>query len=164
LSNAGRSSAFRLSRTLGLEPAVVGLVMSVGPVVAALAGVPAGRLVDRWGPRRMTIAGLIGIATGCFILSALSPALRIPGYVAPIVVVTADYALFQAANNTAIMTDISPDQRGAVSGMLNLSRNLGLITGASVMGAVYAATGLRTAFAVAGGLIVLALTIASVRR
>ncbi len=37
------------------------------------------------------------------------------------------------------MKDVRPDQRGAVSGLLNLSRNLGLITGASVMGAVFAA-------------------------
>lgn len=36
------------------------------------------------------------------------------------------------------MTDARPDQRGVISGMLNLSRNLGLITGASVMGAVFA--------------------------
>lgn len=35
------------------------------------------------------------------------------------------------------MTGIEPDQRGTISGMLNLSRNLGLITGASVMGAVF---------------------------
>jgi predicted MFS family arabinose efflux permease len=36
------------------------------------------------------------------------------------------------------MRDIHPDQRGVTSGLLNLSRNLGLITGASVMGAVFA--------------------------
>ena len=35
------------------------------------------------------------------------------------------------------MTDTRPDQRSTVSGMLNLSRNLGLITGASIMGAVF---------------------------
>jgi predicted MFS family arabinose efflux permease len=64
--------------------------------------------------------------------------LGISSYHAPIVVVTAGYALFQAANNTAVMTNIRPDQRGVISGMLNLSRNLGLITGASVMGAVFA--------------------------
>ena len=64
--------------------------------------------------------------------------LGIAGYVAPLVFVTAGYALFQAANNTAVMTDIRPDQRGVMSGMLNLSRNLGLITGAAVMGAVFA--------------------------
>ena len=86
----------------------------------------------------MTIVGLIGMAAGSFILSVMPATLGIAGYIAPIVVITAGYALFQAANNTAVMTDIRPDQRGVISGMLNLSRNLGLITGASVMGAVFA--------------------------
>ena len=85
-------------------------------------------------------------------------------------------ALCQTATNTAVMTDIHPGQRGVISGILNLSRNLGLITGASVMGAVFAlasgtsditaarpeavATGMRITFAVAGILIVVALSIA----
>jgi MFS family permease len=146
-------------------------------VVAALTGVPAGRVVDRFGSQRMTVAGLIGMAAGCFVLSMMPAAFGITGYVAPIVVVTAGYALFQAANNTAVMTNIPPDRRGVVSGMLNLSRNLGLITGASVMGAVFAlasatsdvalarpdavAAGMRITFAVAGMLSVAALAIAA---
>lgn len=167
---------FYLSRALGLDAALVGIVLSVGPLVVALTGVPAGRIADRFGARRMTIAGLIAIAAGSFILSMLPTALGIPGYIAPIVVITVGYALFQTANNTAVMTDIGADQRGVMSGLLNLSRNLGLITGASVMGAVFAfasatadittadpqavATGLRITFAVAGILIVVALAIA----
>ena len=167
---------FYLSRALGLDAALVGLVLSVGPLVAALTGVPAGRIADRFGAQRMTIVGLIGIAAGSFILSMMPATLGIPGYIAPIVVITAGYALFQTANNTAVMTDIRPDQRGVISGMLNLSRNLGLITGASVMGAVFAlasatidittarpeavATGMRITFAVAAILIVVALAIA----
>ena len=129
---------FYLSRALGLEAALVGLVLSAGPLVAALTGVPAGRIVDRFGAQRMTIVGLIGIAAGSFVLSMMPATFGVAGYIAPIVVITAGYALFQAANNTAVMTDIRPDQRGVISGMLNLSRNLGLITGASVMGAVFA--------------------------
>jgi MFS family permease len=86
----------------------------------------------------MTIIGLAGMAAGAFILSRMPAAFGLPGYIAPIAVITVGYALFQTANNTAVMTDIRPDQRGVVSGMLNLSRNLGLITGASVMGAVFA--------------------------
>jgi hypothetical protein len=74
------------------------------------------------------------------------------------------------------MTDIRPDHRGVIAGMLNLSRNLGLITGASVMGAVFAlasatieitaarpeavANGMQITFAVAGVLIVVALATA----
>ena len=157
---------FYLSRALGLDAALVGLVMSVGPLVAALTGVPAGRIVDRFGApahdhRRAHRDGG-RVASPCRMLPAT---LGIAGYVAPIVVVTAGYALFQAANNTAVMTDVRPDQRGVISGMLNLSRNLGLITGASVMGAVFAlasaatdittarpeavAAGMRITFAVA---------------
>jgi EmrB/QacA subfamily drug resistance transporter len=166
---------FYLSLALGLDAARVGLVLAVGPIVVALTAAPAGRIADRFGARRMTTAGLIGMAAGASMLSMLPATLGIPGYVAPIVVVTAGYALFQTANNTAVMADIGPDQRGVVSGMLNLSRNLGLITGASVMGAVFAfasaatdvttarpeavATGMRTTFAVAAALIVIALAI-----
>jgi len=167
---------FYLARGLGLDAARVGLVLSVGPLVAALTGVPAGRVTDRFGPRRMTIAGLSAIAAGSAVLSGLPTTLGVVGYLAPMVVITAGYAVFQTANNTAVMTDIRPDQRGVISGMLNLSRNLGLVTGTSVMGAVFAlasatsdvttarpdaiATGMRTTFAVAAILIVVALALA----
>jgi EmrB/QacA subfamily drug resistance transporter len=171
---------FYLARALGLDAALVGLVVSAGPVVAALTGVPSGRIVDRFGARRMVITGLIAIAAGSLGLSLLPAALGIAGYVAPMSVITAGYALFQAANNTAVMTGVRADQRGVVSGMLNLSRNLGLITGASAMGAVFAfgsraaditaahpeavAAGMRTTFAVAALLMLAALAIAWPRR
>lgn len=167
---------FYLSGALGLGTALVGLALSVGPLVAALTGMPAGRLVDRFGTRRMTLVGLVAMALGTGALSMIPADFGILAYLAPIAVITASYALFQAANNTAIMTDIRPDQRGVIAGMLSLSRNLGLITGASVMGAVFAfasatanittashaaiANGMRITFAVAALLIVLALGIA----
>jgi EmrB/QacA subfamily drug resistance transporter len=168
---------FYLSLALGLDAAVVGLVLSVGPLVAALAGVPAGRMADRFGAHRMTVVGLIGLTAGCFLLSMMPTTFGIPGYIASLAVITIGYALFQTANNTAVMTDIRPDQRGVISGMLSLSRNLGLITGASVMGAVFAltsattdittvhpeaiATGMQITFAVAAMLIVVALAVAA---
>src|ERR1043165_1553429 len=91
---------FYLADPLGLTPALVGIVMSAGPLVAALMGIPAGRIVDRFGAQWMTLAGLAGIAAGCLALALLSPRFGIAGYIVPIVVVTAHYALFQAANNT----------------------------------------------------------------
>jgi EmrB/QacA subfamily drug resistance transporter len=167
---------FYLSRGLGLETALVGLALSVGPLVAALTGLPAGSFVDRFGAQRMTIIGLVGIAIGSSVLSMMPVSFGVVGYIAPIVVITSSYAVFQAANNTVIMTIIRPDQRGVISGMLSLSRNLGLITGASAMGAVFAlasattdittacpeavATGMRITFVVAAILICVALYIA----
>jgi predicted MFS family arabinose efflux permease len=115
---------------------------------------------------------------GTSVLTLFPTGFGIPGYIAPLAVITGSYALFQAANNTAVMTHIRPDQRGVVSGMLTLSRNLGLITGASLMGAVFAmgaatsdllkappvavVSGMRVTFGVAAGLISLALAIAFV--
>jgi EmrB/QacA subfamily drug resistance transporter len=163
---------FYLAQALGLSAVGVGLVLSVGPLVAALTGVPAGYIADRFGARRMTLVGLVAVALGCFLLSILPSSLGIGGYLAPLVVITLGYAVFQTANNTTVMAEVQADQRGVVSGLLNLSRNLGLITGASVMGAVFAmasatadittahpeaiARGLRVTFSVALGLIGLA--------
>jgi MFS family permease len=168
---------FYLTGALALDAASVGLVMSSGPLVAALTGVPAGRSVDRFGAHRMSIAGLIAMALGSSILPMLPTRFGVPGYIVPLVAITAGYALFQAANNTAVMTNIRADQRGVISGLLNLSRNLGLITGASVMGTVFAlgsatsnimgahpeavAAGMRITFAVAALLVVIALAIAA---
>ena len=167
---------FYLSRALGLDAAHVGLALSVGPLVAAFTGVPAGRIADRFGAQRMALVGLVGVGAGSLALSMLPATRGIAGYVVPMVVITAGYAQFQAANNTAVMADVGPDQRGVISGMLNLSRNLGLVTGASVMGAVFAfasasadiatahpaavATGMRATFAVAAILVGAALAIA----
>ena len=72
------------------------------------------------------------------------------------------------------MSAISADQRGVVSGLLNLSRNLGLITGAALMGAAYAyvsarvetgpmqaaASGMRATFAVGTIIVIAALMLA----
>ena len=171
---------FYLARALGLDAVGVGLVLSVGPLVAALAGVPAGRMADRFGARRMTLAGLIALGLGCFTLSVLPRTFGIAGYLAPMVIITLGYAVFQTANNTVVMSNVAPDRRGLVSALLNLSRNLGLITGASVLGAVFAlasnsidinaappeavASGMRVTFMVAWGLIGTACLIALASR
>lgn len=131
---------FYLSGALGLNAAMVGLVMSCAPATVALCGVPSGRLVDRIGAARTSLIGLAGISVGGLLLAVLPTAWGLPAYVLPLIVVAFHYALFQTANNTAVMKDVSPEQRGAVSGLLNLSRNLGLITGAAFVGALFAAT------------------------
>ncbi len=164
---------FYLARGLGLAAPLVGLALSVGPLVAALTGVPAGRLADHWGAARVTLLGLAAMVVGALLLALLPSALGVSGYVASIAVLTGGYGLFQTANNTAVMADVAPTQRGLVSGLLNLARNLGLVSGASLMGAVFAshaedigqaqalAKGMHLTFAVAAALLLAALAIAA---
>ncbi|WKV51617.1 MFS transporter [Dickeya fangzhongdai] len=109
-------------------------------MAAALTGAVAGRWVDQVGTMRMTIRGLALIIVGCGALSVIPYSGGIVGYVLPMLSLTAGYALFQTANNTSLMKTVVPTQRGLVSGILNLSRNLGLITGAAMMGSLFAQT------------------------
>ncbi|MGW6005818.1 MFS transporter [Oerskovia enterophila] len=130
---------FYLAGGLGLDEAAIGLTLAVGPVVSALTGIVAGRVVDRAGAAAMTSVALLTMTAGAVLLVVLPPAWGLPGYVLALVVLTPGYQLFLAANNTAVMTTADARRRGTVSGVLSLSRNLGLIAGASAMGAVFAA-------------------------
>jgi len=129
---------FYLSQALSLGPVETGLVMSIGPGVAALVGLPAGRLVDSHGSAKVMIAGLLGVIAGAASMTILPTCLGTVGYIVGLSTITAGYALFQAANNTAVMTRAPSDRKGLTSALLGLARNLGLITGASAMGAVFA--------------------------
>ncbi|PBB69186.1 MFS transporter [Mesorhizobium sp. WSM4312] len=129
---------FYLSRGLGLDAAMVGVVLSTGPLVSTLSALLAGRLSDRFGAHRMMIAGLTSLATGTFLLSLAMTKLGIASYVVPITVTCFGYTLFQTSTNAAVMSGVGAGERGVISGLLNLSRNLGLVTGASLMGAIFA--------------------------
>jgi MFS family permease len=156
---------FYLSRAFGLAAGELGLAVACGPLVAALCAAPAGRWVDRIGAARATRFGLLGVGGGALVLALAAGHLGLVGYMAAVACMTASYALFQTANNTGVMTGVAGPRRGVVSGLLNLSRNLGLMTGTALMGAVFwqaaqeggAAAGLRASFTLAAAMIGLAL-------
>jgi EmrB/QacA subfamily drug resistance transporter len=129
---------FYLVGALKLDTSQTGMILTIGPGVVALLSYPSGKLADRNGPSKASLLGLLVIGTGCAILAIL-PAAGVPGYVAPLLLIAAGYSIFQTANNTAVMSRAQDDRPGVISGLLNLSRNLGLITGASLMGAVFSA-------------------------
>lgn len=120
----------------------------------------------------MLALGLIALAVGAFALSILPDVFGVGGYIAAIAILTPGYQLFQAANNTTVMSGIRAEHRGVISGLLNLSRNLGLIIGTSAMGAVFSfgvgtsaiedatsgsiADGMQLVFVVAGTLMIAA--------
>ncbi|MGJ8626404.1 MAG: MFS transporter [Sulfitobacter sp.] len=128
---------FFLASSLGLNDALIGLVMAVGPAVAALSGVPAGRLTDRFGAQRVMIMGVVQTLLGLLCLAFLPRYFGVAGYVAALLVLTPAFQLFLAANNTAVLAGAGTDQRGRLSGLLGLSRNIGLMTGASAMSSLF---------------------------
>ncbi|MFB4375997.1 MFS transporter (plasmid) [Agrobacterium tumefaciens] len=167
---------FYLSLGLGLTVPEVGAVMAIGPVISIVSGVPSGRLVDAWGSGRMLVIGLALLGVGALMLAIVPGTIGVAGYVLSIIVLTPGYQLFQAANNAAALADVAKDRRGTVSGLLGLSRNIGLIAGASAMGLVFAlgvgttdvteasalaiASGMRLTFLIAGAGAVAAFVVA----
>lgn len=164
---------FHLALGLRLSPSTTGLVMAVGPAISIMIGLPAGQLVDRYGPALTLRIGLTLIAAGCAIIALSAQDHGVGGYMLAIAILTPGYQLFQAANNTSVLADMPAAWRGRTSGLLSLSRNLGLILGASAMARLFAtgagaadiaratpeaiAAGTALAFAIAAGLMLAAL-------
>lgn len=128
---------FYLHGVFELDMATVGLMISGGPLLAALAGMPAGWLVDRFGSRRVARLGLMVMMSALLGLATLSATYGPLGYLLPILLLTAGYALFQTANNSAVVGAATEQARGSVAGLLTLSRNLGQLTGAAGLGGLF---------------------------
>lgn len=124
---------FYLTFALRLDVAAVGIIMSAGPIMSAISGVPAGRATDRFTTSTVIKAGLLTIVFGLICLASLPRLFGVCGYVVAICLLTPGFQLFLAANNTEVMMNAPEDRKGTTSGLLSLSRNLGFIIGASAM-------------------------------
>ena len=140
---------FYLHGAFALDMGTVGLMISMGPLLAALSGMPAGWLVDRVGANPVVRLGLGLMVVAAGLLALLDRALGPLGYLLPILLLTAGYALFQTANNSAVVGEAEGASRGAVAGLLTLSRNLGQLTGAAGLGGLFAALAGRPDLALA---------------
>jgi MFS family permease len=130
---------FVLSRSFGLSLHNVGLVMGMGPLMTVVAAMIAGRLADRINGRLVAIAGLAFFTLGAVGLATLRTDIGIGAYLIPVALIGFGYGTFQTSNNSVILAECEPGRRGTVSGWLGLSRNIGLIGGAALIGALFGA-------------------------
>ena len=167
---------FYLCGVFGLGLTEVGLWISGGPLLAACTGLPAGWLVDRLGAGAVVRLGLGTMLIATLGLVTFPISWGPLGYLLPILLLTTGYALFQTANNGAVVGAASEQHRGAVAGLLTLARNLGQLTGTAGLGGLFAVlvggenlgiasaaalrSGMQLSFALAGLLIGLSLWVA----
>ncbi|HWQ42037.1 MAG TPA: MFS transporter [Desulfosporosinus sp.] len=138
IMSIGMVLPFFLSDAQGLPTFEVGLLIAVGPLATTVMGPIAGKAAARFGNRPVMISGMIGFGIGCLLMTTLTPSSNPIGFAIRIAISNGSFAFFQTPNNAAIMASAKPEQRGVISGLLNLARTLGLTTGASLMGAVFA--------------------------
>lgn len=128
---------FYLGGVLKLPEVQIGLVMSVGPLISMLCGIPSGRLVDAWSARAVMRLGFAALTIGAFGLVLLPGPFGVAGYLVAIAFLTPGFQMFQAANNTEVMAQAEEARRGMISGLLSLSRNLGFVAGTLASGLAF---------------------------
>lgn len=135
----------------GLSYAAMGLVMTVFFVVSGLAQTPAGFMVDRFGARRMIVAGLICMASGPLIASM---AAGLPLLVLAAALGGLGNSVFHPADLALINRKVSRERLGHAFSIHNVGGSVGWVC-APLLAATFAqAYGWRAAVAGAaiGGL------------
>ncbi|NQW22587.1 MAG: MFS transporter [SAR202 cluster bacterium] len=192
LSFLGTSAArfmmpFYLQRVLDFSPRDVGLLLIPPALCMVIFGPISGRLSDRFGWRGLTVGGLTLSATAWFILAATltesSPVLLI---VIMLMFQGTGTALFNSPNNSSMLSAVDRSQYGVASALTQLVRNSANVASIAIATTVVVATmgargvepsldavspavagafvaGLRWAFFMLGGLLVVGIAIAIIR-
>ncbi len=118
---------------------MIGLLLMVVPIGEGLISPIAGWLADRFGPLGIRLAGNILIMASCFSISTLQVDTSILDYIVRVIPFGLGVGTFQANNNTAVMGTVPVERLGIASGLLALSRTLGVTTGLPIIGAIFTA-------------------------
>jgi MFS family permease len=132
------TSALYFTHVVGLDPARVGLGLTVGWAVGSVVGVPLGRLADRRGARGTAV--LLALATGLAVASFLVVRDFVPFVLAACAYASAQSGL-AAARQALLAGLVSAGERTGLLAHLQATLNAGLAVGAGLGGlALHAGT------------------------
>lgn len=146
-----------LQTGLGFSAAHAGLIYAVIPAAIVFIAPASGALSDRFGTRRLSVAGLcialagMGGATAAVWAASTMPLSRgeVLAWALPAFFLAGvGVAVFQSPNNSAAMSAVPRESLGVGGGLLAAMRNIGMACGMAIAGAVVgghsAATGAAT--------------------
>jgi EmrB/QacA subfamily drug resistance transporter len=114
----------------------VGIVMVAAPAATLFVAPASGIMSDRIGTRLLTFLGMVITTVGLFALSSLDQSSGVGDVVWRLVIIGAGMGMFQSPNNSAVMGCVPPPYLGIASGILAAMRNVGMVLGLAVAGAV----------------------------
>jgi EmrB/QacA subfamily drug resistance transporter len=124
-------------RFRGLSPGAAGLVLTAQPLVMMLTAPFAGALSDRLGTRGPIVLGLLLLACGLLALSFVGTETPIAVVVLGMAVCGLGFGAFVAPNNSRLLGAAPHNRRGIASGVLAAARNVGMVLGVGLAGAVF---------------------------
>jgi len=128
---------FYLQQLKGFSPAHAGLIMTAVPLTTLFLAPVSGWLSDRFGSVVFSSTGLALNALGMGWLSSLGEAASSVDVTLRLVLMGVGNGLFQSPNNSSIMGSVPRARLGVASGFIALMRNLGMVTGLAVAGAMF---------------------------
>jgi len=114
----------------------VGLVMAASPIATMFVGPLSGALSDRVGTRGLAFCGMCICTLGLFFMSGLNDTADSFDIIWRLTIVGLGMGMFQSPNNSAVMGSVPPWHLGISSGILAAMRNVGMVLGIAVAGAV----------------------------
>lgn len=127
---------FYLAFVLKYSILKVGLVMVASPVATLIVAPLSGMLSDRIGSRSLAVGGMIVCSIGMFLLGGLDANSNSFDVAWRLAVCGIGSGMFQSPNNSAVMGSVPPMRLGIASGMLAAMRNVGMVLGIAIAGAV----------------------------
>lgn len=128
---------FYLIQGRGLSPARAGLLFAVQALTMAITAPLSGTLSDRIGSRIPATLGMGILATGLFLLSRLGPTSPISDVALALFVSGLGTGMFISPNNSALMGSAPRHRQGIAAGILAEARNVGMVLGVGVAGAIF---------------------------
>ena len=128
---------FLLIQGRGLDTRHAGLVLTAQPIIMAIVAPISGALSDRIGSRFLATMGMVVLAAGLFIIARLSAAGSLIEIAAGLAVIGLGIGLFSSPNNSALMGAAPRHRQGIAAGVLATARNVGMVLGVGLAGAVF---------------------------
>jgi MFS family permease len=116
---------FLFEEAWGLSTTETAIVVTAFQAINVVAALGAGWLVDRTHWRVLPAIGLGGISVGMLLMGVLGESLTLTGFVVALTIIGLASGLFNASNNTVIMSVLPEEARGFSSGTLEATRQFG---------------------------------------
>ena len=127
---------FYLADLLHYQPHQIGPIIASGPITLAIVAPLAGALSDRIGPRILTTVGLLTVGGALLWMRTLTPESTWVQVVMRLACASFGSALFTSPNSSAVMGSVKRKDLGIASGTISLVRNLGMVSGVAIAGAI----------------------------
>ncbi|MEI6102159.1 MAG: MFS transporter, partial [Eubacteriales bacterium] len=114
-----------------------GLLYMPMPLATMCIAPISGILSDKFDSRYLSAAGNLVMAAGLFLLSFLDVNTSLAYIIIAMVITGLGFGMFQTPNNSAIMGNVPPENRGSASGALATMRNIGMAVGGAISGALF---------------------------